>query len=411
MDARLVRIGIVLVLIIGILLIISALRDANEAAPTDVYVDVTDAVKTVTRTEEIALPNCDGTSELEQVLKAEAQVSRSVDIGTKATTGLGEEVAIPEVVKAKLEAKVEQAYQNVYKAASSRLDSITMKAAANTHVIYDIEWEEQVSYSTVSYKIGDETYTAHYTYTLRVPRIGGSRKVSCPTIPTAGRTPEQAQVTSTPPSTPAPTAADTPTEIATPVSRPTPTVRPTTPMPTIPDTATSLPAEQPRDLLTPIPATASDIDPNVQCVTDPCRSAPILDKYPENGAKFVVGSQIELKWTWDDCLPPGWHFAIRISDYCPPDSCHYESSPPLISCQDGKTIGRYFIHKDSHFARTPGTYYWNIAVARSVDGGWERLSYDSEIRTFIVIDPEDDDGGGGGGEDETPIPCPPKCSS
>lgn len=140
---------------------------------------------------------------------------------------------------------------------------------------------------------------------------------------------------------------------------------------------------------TPIPSVAPPgYDPHLTCVVESCAPAPQLVG-PENGVEVRFSSTIHLQWMWDYCLPPEWKFAIRISDASPPHSYRFEDNPLFISCQDGRTIGRYPVGKE--FTAKPGTYYWNIAVVRSVDyGGWERLSGESEIRVFTVVEPSKD---------------------
>jgi len=134
---------------------------------------------------------------------------------------------------------------------------------------------------------------------------------------------------------------------------------------------------------TPIPTQPPDYNPNVACVVSPCAPAPRLYE-PENDALFISSSYIELRWEWDYCLPPEWKFAIRFSDVAPPHSIRYEDNPLFITCLDGKAFGQYII--DQEFTVGPGVYYWNIAVVRSVEGGWERLSEDSEVRRFRIVE-------------------------
>jgi hypothetical protein len=206
------------------------------------------------------------------------------------------------------------------------------------------------------------------------------------------------------PSTPTPTLHTlslSPTLLSTPTVAPTSseTATPTLEVPT--GTPTPRPTQPPWNLLTPMPTAPAGYDPNVECVVTPCLPAPQLAE-PQEGAQFVVGSTIELNWTWVYCLPDGWKFAIRIAESFPPHSYSYVDNPALVSCKDGQTFARFPIDSGAGFAQTPGTYYWNIAVARSVDAGWERLSSDSETRTFTIIEPDN----GGSGPD---LPCPPNC--
>jgi hypothetical protein len=142
-------------------------------------------------------------------------------------------------------------------------------------------------------------------------------------------------------------------------------------------------ASLPWDPAKPVPTAPPGYNPTWACVVNPCALAPQLID-PQDDTEFAINSSVELRWEWAYCLPPEWKFAIRISETSPPHSYHYEDNPKLISCENGKAVGRYRLPEDSRFRTTSGTYYWNIAVARSVEGGWERLSEYSETRWLVV---------------------------
>jgi hypothetical protein len=144
------------------------------------------------------------------------------------------------------------------------------------------------------------------------------------------------------------------------------------------------PASSPWNPTLPVPTAPPGYDPNVACVINPCAPAPQLID-PHDGTEFTINGSIELRWEWAYCLPPGWKFAIQISETSPPHSYHYEDNPKLISCENGMAVGRYRLPEDSRFRSTRGTYYWSIVVARSAEGGWERLSSFGEIRSFRVV--------------------------
>jgi len=158
----------------------------STATISNIRVERAEAVKSPGQTEDFPLPNCGGTGELAQSLGTQFTVQKSVTIGTKATASTGAEVEIPMVVNLELKVQVELTYQETYQTASSRLDTIAMKAAPGTHVVYVIQWEEQKFVSSISYTMKGETYKAPYTYALRIPKISDSHQVGCsPTPPTA----------------------------------------------------------------------------------------------------------------------------------------------------------------------------------------------------------------------------------
>jgi hypothetical protein len=155
----------------------------SSESPTDdvqnVTVEKVQPVKSITNREEFPLPNCGGTGDLTQSLGSETTVQKIVSIGATASVVGGKEVEVPGIVKTKLEAQVEVAYQQDYQTASSRVDAIGMTARPGSHVVYVIEWEEQKYVSTVSYAIRGEIYRAPYTYILRVPKIADSYQQVC----------------------------------------------------------------------------------------------------------------------------------------------------------------------------------------------------------------------------------------
>jgi hypothetical protein len=54
-----------------------------------------------------------------------------------------------------------------------------MSAAAGTHVVYTIVWEEQAFDSVVQYSADGKVYEVPYTYKLSVPKIDTSYNVQC----------------------------------------------------------------------------------------------------------------------------------------------------------------------------------------------------------------------------------------
>jgi hypothetical protein len=161
-------------------------------------------------------------------------------------------------------------------------------------------------------------------------------------------------------------------------------------------TPTPKPVPAPWNPQTPVPTAPPGYTPGVACVVTPCAPAPQLIA-PDDGAELTLNSKVEFKWTWIYCLPPGWKFAIRLSSDTPPHSWQYVDAP----CEGGTSSGYYQIgiSPDAPESRitAPGIYYWNIAVTRSLgDDKWERLSQNSEVRSFIVVTPP-------------PPPPPPDC--
>jgi len=145
----------------------------------DVRVRIAQPTTRIAKVEQFPLPNCGGTDKLSQSLGSYASVTKSASLGAKASTSAGGEAGIPATVKLKLEIQVELAYQKAYESANSRVDSITISAAAGSHVVYAIVWEEQIFSSIVEYASDGNVYEAPYTYQLTVPKIDKSYKIEC----------------------------------------------------------------------------------------------------------------------------------------------------------------------------------------------------------------------------------------
>jgi hypothetical protein len=157
-------------------------QDTQDNDIQDIRVQIAEPVKSTTKVEQFPLPNCGGTDKLEQSLGTYASASKSATVGTKASITGGGEAAVSPIVKLKLEIQVEVAYQQTFESTNSRLDSIKMSAAAGTHVVYTIVWEEQTFSSIVQYSADGKVHEVPYTYKLSVPKIDKSYNVECPGV-------------------------------------------------------------------------------------------------------------------------------------------------------------------------------------------------------------------------------------
>lgn len=177
---------VITIIVLATLLISCQPNIGNVATPNsasseiqDIRVQVVEPTRTTARVEQFPLPNCGGTDKLVQSLGTYASVSKSATVGASATVTGGGEVAIPETARLKLEIQVELAYEKAFESANSRTDSIEMSAAAGTHVIYTVLWEEQTFNSIIQYSADGKVYEAPYTYQLSVPKIDTSYNVDC----------------------------------------------------------------------------------------------------------------------------------------------------------------------------------------------------------------------------------------
>lgn len=145
----------------------------------DILVKAAEPKRTTVKIEPFPLPNCDGSEKLTQSLGTLATVSKSATVSNKGTVIGGGEFSVPEAAKLKLEIQVENAYQQTFESAISRVDTIQMSAAAGTHIVYTIVWEEFTFNSIVQYSSDGKVYEVPYTYVLSAPKIENSDNIIC----------------------------------------------------------------------------------------------------------------------------------------------------------------------------------------------------------------------------------------
>lgn len=153
---------------------------AKSAEMESIRVAVVAPTSRILRSEEFYLDNCSGLKEARQPLASIAQVEKSVSLAAAATAAkTGTTAAIPEELKAKLVTQIELAYQEAFDTATSNVEQTEMVAGAHTRFTFVIIWEEQVFASTASFVMNGITYTAPYTYTLHIPRLGSAKQGIC----------------------------------------------------------------------------------------------------------------------------------------------------------------------------------------------------------------------------------------
>lgn len=173
--------GAILLVILILLLQNSCSSGAAEVTNVQVERSLEPQIIVESTSEEFPQNNCSG-GNLAQTLGSNTQINRSISIGSKATTGAGAEVEIPESIKLKLEGEIERTYQQTYGMEISRLDEIKMGADPGTEKIYVVTWEHHSYLSMLSYQVDGKTYRTNYEYTLRVPKVTDSYSgTHCPT--------------------------------------------------------------------------------------------------------------------------------------------------------------------------------------------------------------------------------------
>src|SRR5215211_2230146 len=167
--------------IAGSLVILLAACQAN-ATPTNVTnIKVYTALpaRAIIDTEEIRIPNCEGSIDTIQTLGSIKTVEAKSELDTIGTSTEGFEHEIPETLRLQLEIEIANAYQQSYQNAIERIENVSLDAVQGFETVYVIHWERLNHRGRIHYSIGDRVYKVYYLYQLVVPKLLSREKKVC----------------------------------------------------------------------------------------------------------------------------------------------------------------------------------------------------------------------------------------
>jgi len=182
------RIGIILLVILSAVILPSC---ANPPSPTptppqsqeidSVQVSLTQPVLSSSGIEKVDLDNCSGSAELTQTISSESSVSKRVSI-TDVYSLSGEiKVSVPLVIEGKLTAEIEKAYQQEFENEVKKSFQVKMSAAPETHIVYEVNWVDQVYSSELTFNLNGDPHRATYQYVVTTPKPDKNYRIQCPT--------------------------------------------------------------------------------------------------------------------------------------------------------------------------------------------------------------------------------------
>ena len=153
--------------------------------------------------EKVSLDNCNGTSVLSRLLSTELSVRKRVFIGSTAHLSYTKvnrsgfiakgktwlvntinpakgEIELSAEAKNDLIAEIELTFEAEYEEAKGRVDSVDMKAAPGSYIVYTIEWVQKKQEFEVNFSIGEKTYSTSYSYLITIPNKISSKQEICP---------------------------------------------------------------------------------------------------------------------------------------------------------------------------------------------------------------------------------------
>ncbi len=154
----------------------------------DIRVERAELVETTLgQPEEIPMENCDNQGTMTYKTETEVRRSKNISIGSKASASAGADIGISEIVIAKLQAEIENTYQQDFGTAVTQANSLDFVVPAQSDVILKVTWAEKKYTSNVNFKMNGKTYQVPYTYSFRVPiRTETEPGTKCPSCDVTG---------------------------------------------------------------------------------------------------------------------------------------------------------------------------------------------------------------------------------
>jgi hypothetical protein len=91
----------------------------------------------------------------------------------------GEKIDIPEPLKQKLQTKIEKEYEDVIQEKQSIAEGVDLVIPAFSIRIFQVNWKQQCTCSTVAFEMKDQTYTADYSFKLEFPALSQTQQMAC----------------------------------------------------------------------------------------------------------------------------------------------------------------------------------------------------------------------------------------
>lgn len=136
----------------------------------------------ISETKNVLLSNCGGSSILTQSFGSLASVSNTSTIETVGKSSDGGEIQVYPTLKLRLQTELEKAYLQILSSEISRIDEILLSTNPNTSTTYEVQWEQHIYSSTISYNAGGQVYDTAYEYKINIPKISNSSEAPCDTV-------------------------------------------------------------------------------------------------------------------------------------------------------------------------------------------------------------------------------------
>ena len=127
----------------------------------------------------VLLSNCEGSNTLTKSFGSEVSVSNTSAIESTARSSDGSEVQVSPTVKLQLQTELEKAYQQTLSSEISHVDAVFLTAKPGTSTLYEVQWEQHIYSSTISYNSGNTVYDTAYEYKINIPKIATNSQLAC----------------------------------------------------------------------------------------------------------------------------------------------------------------------------------------------------------------------------------------
>lgn len=140
-----------------------------------------DVLETELYSETVYIRNCaDFFNEKREALLNRLPIVMKVTLPEKAISeDTGEAVVIPNALREKLEAAIEEEYKTHLEAKRENLANVDLVVPAYSIRIFEVNWKQECVCSIVVFEMDNQTFTANFSYRLEYPTLMKSMQMAC----------------------------------------------------------------------------------------------------------------------------------------------------------------------------------------------------------------------------------------
>jgi hypothetical protein len=129
---------------------------------------------------QLEIRNCESEEDLHRFLSEDFPVEKTITISDFAQeASSGEDLLIPEDIRAKLLQQVDEAHKTMHEEAVNAAVAAKLVVPVNKIRLFRVEVTKMTCSSSLTFNMGLKKYSADYVYELKVPNDPGFWEISC----------------------------------------------------------------------------------------------------------------------------------------------------------------------------------------------------------------------------------------